>query len=596
MKREHAARILAGVAAAMAIGLTNARPMPDRAVQAGAARPEARTTLRVGLWTLWHDRELSLTAGANATVRNCERCAARALSSRAEIRAEGNAVRAETGGASVRATGLWLGGTVTLAAHGQTLTLHHPVAITARNGVLILAVSLPIENYVERVVASESNPGDTAEALKALAVVVRSYALHEAHGHADYDLCDSTHCQLLHWNGNGQRESLAEAAALATAGETLWFRGQRALAYFSKDCGGRTSSPDEVWRKASAEPFLPSRADPFCNSGSAEWASEIPLADLTHALAAKGLAAPGWQQIAVVHRGESGRVVTLRLDATEVSAEDFRIAVGEMLGWNKVPSTWFEVSRQGDKFLFHGRGWGHGVGLCQKGASAMGADGKTAQQILAQYFPGANAADEATGQAWKRFAGHGFTLESLDAADAEYVPDLEKARAEAAQRSGLNDPALFTVRAFASTQAFREATEEPGWVAAFARGDWIAAQQLRTLAARHLLGTTMRHEFLHALIDGEAGARTPLWLHEGLAEVWGADAIGTASRGPAPALRIDMLDDALIHAANENESEAAHRAAGWYAARLLDRYGREQVLAWLRSGIPASVVAALGQR
>ncbi len=56
-------------------------------------------------------------------------------------------------------------------------------------------------SYVERVVASESGPADGAESLKALAIVVRTFALHQAHGHADYDLCDSTHCQILHWGG-----------------------------------------------------------------------------------------------------------------------------------------------------------------------------------------------------------------------------------------------------------------------------------------------------------------------------------------------------------------------------------------------------------
>ena len=123
-------------------------------------------------------------------------------------------------------------GPVTFTAHGETVTLHDPVTITARTGVLVIAVTLPVESYVERVVASESGAADSTESLKALAIVVRSFALHEAHGHTDFDLCDSTHCQLLHWGGNGERTAAAHAAALATAGETLWFHGQRALAYF----------------------------------------------------------------------------------------------------------------------------------------------------------------------------------------------------------------------------------------------------------------------------------------------------------------------------------------------------------------------------
>ena len=85
----------------------------------------------------------------------------------------------------------------------------------------------------------------------------------------------------------------------------------------------------------------------------------------------------------------------------------------------------------------------------------------------------------------EELCGRGFVLESLDASDAAYLPDLNRARAEASERSGLNASAPITVRAFASTPAFREATLAPGWVAAFTEGDWIGTQPLRTLATRH---------------------------------------------------------------------------------------------------------------
>lgn len=603
MRAREVAPLLVSALVAAGVALSGVPPS-RRAAFAADVPTGTRSTLRVGMWTLWHDRELTLTPGSppqRTKLRTCDRCADRPLAHAIAIRAEGNSVAVIADGATAHSVGLWLSGVVTLAAHNETVTLHNPVVITARAGVLVIVVTLPVESYVERVVASESGPDDTLETMKALAIAVRSYALHETHGHTDYDLCDSTHCQHLHWagqpDGHAKTGEQAEAATLETAGETMWFRGQRALTYFSKDCGGRTASPGEVWTRAHAIPYLPSRPDRYCTAGGSEWASELTHAELASALAVRGLAVPGWQQLIVARRGESGRAVTLRFDKTEISAEDFRIAVGEALGWNEIPSTWFEVSRQGDRFLFHGRGWGHGVGMCQKGASAMGAQGQTESEILAQYFPGASTADEETGQAWKSIAGSGVMLESLDAADTAFLPELEKARAEASQRSGLNASPPFTVRSFASTQAFRDATLEPGWVAAFTRGDWIATQPLRTLATRHLISGTMRHEFLHALIEREAGDKTPLWLREGLAEAWGTNLNdGPATRGPTPALRIEALDAALSHAASEAESEAAHRAAGWYAARLLDRNGRTQVLDWLRSGVPDWVVATLGQR
>ena len=514
----------------------------------------------------------------------------------AKIHAEKDGLNFSTTGKTVSSRELRLSGPVTLTAHGETVTLHDPVAISAHAGVLVIVATLPVENYVERVVASESGPSDSLESLKALAIVVRSFALHEAHGHAEYDLCDSTHCQLLHWNGNGDRKTAAHAATLATAGETLWFHGQRALAYFGKDCGGRTASPDEIWPRAKSLPYLPSQPDRFCTQTSArEWASQITRSDLTAALATHGLAQPGWQNLTVARRGTSGRAVTLLLERTEISAEDFQLAVGESLGWSRIPSTWFEVSRQGDTFSFHGRGWGHGVGLCQKGAAAMAAQGRTMREILAQYFPGAEAADESTGRAWQSFAGDGFVLESLDAGDAAFLPDLNRVRAEASERSGLHAAAPFTVRAFASTPAFRQATFAPGWIAAFTEGNWIGTQPLRTLAGRQLLAGTMRHEFLHALVEREAGPRAPLWLREGLVEAWGETG-GARTPSARPTLTIDGINAALAHSTSDDESEAAHRTAAWYAAQLLTRYGRAQVLDWLRSDVPASVVAALGKR
>jgi stage II sporulation protein D len=551
------------------------------------------------MWTLWRDREVVLTSpdhAAGVALRSCEQCEARTIASRLLIRAERDAVTISSGKTSSRSAGLWLSGAVTLAAHGETVTLRNPVAITARSGKLIIVVSLPVESYVERVVASESGSNDSLESLKALAIVVRTFALHEAHGHADYDLCDSTHCQLLHWGGNPGRQAASHAATLATAGETLWFHGQRALGYFNKDCGGRTASPQEVWPEAHPASYLQSLPDRYCTvRGGREWSTQITRAELTTALASHGIVRAGWQNLTVVRRGESGRAMTLRLDETEIPAEEFRIAVGETLGWNRIPSTWFEVSRQEDRFEFHGRGWGHGVGLCQTGAAAMASQGRTEREILAQYFPGAEAADEASGRVWQSFAGSGFTLESLSGDDAAYLPDLARARAEASERSGLNVEQPITVRAFASTPEFRQATLAPGWVAAFTEGSWIGTQPLRTLAARKLLAETMRHEFLHALVEQQAGPAAPLWLREGIVEAWSEMNSALAMKSP-PGLTVGEVDSALAHAASQAESEAAHRAAAWYAAQLLARYGRAQVLDWLRSGVPATFIAAPAQR
>ena len=185
-------------------------------------------------------------------------------------------------------------------------------------------------------------------------------------------------------------------------------------------------------------------------------------------------------------------------------------------------------------------------------------------------------------------------METSEEADVAYVPALARMLAEAENRSGLAPRGTIAVRAYRSTPAFRDATLAPGWVAAFTEGDLIALQPLRILAARKLLESTLRHEFLHALVEEQATIHTPLWLREGLVEAWSLSTPSEAARQvPRPTLTPEQINDKLAHAANETESEAAHRAAGWYARQLLERYGRSQVLEWLRDGVPQSALTAL---
>ena len=590
-----AARVAARHAGALAAEEAMKRVLPALclALCCGAALAQAapRSTIRVGLWTLWHDKEATVTPVAGATLRWCERCAARPLAGMTVRAKNAELSWSDSHGRTHTSTELLLTGSYKIAAHGESLTLSYPLRITAHGGALVMAATLPVERYVEYVVAAESGAADGPESRKALAVAARSFALAPAHGHTAFDVCDSTHCQWVRWRTTPE----AHAATLATAGESLWRNGRRAEAYFHQNCGGRTAAAEEVWpartaRDRAEEGLLVSRVDPYCQrAGSSEWTATLSRAELTQALASAGLAAPGWKSLTVARRGESGRATLLLAGSTKIAAEDFRLAVGRTLGWNRIRSNWFEIVAEGDGFLFHGRGSGHGVGLCQAGAAEMAREGRSYREILAQYFPGATVAEETTGAAWQTMNGGGFTLESSEAPDDAYLPALARALAEAESRSGLVPGTTIAVRAYRSTPAFRDATLEPGWVAAFTEGNLISLQPLHILAARKLLEATLLHEFLHALVEEQATAHTPLWLREGLVEAWS----GSLRKAPRPALRLDSIDERLAHAASENESEAAHQAVGWYAQQLLDRFGRAQVLEWLRTGVPQSVLAAL---
>jgi stage II sporulation protein D len=132
-------------------------------------------------------------------------------------------------------------------------------------------------------------------------------------------------------------------------------------------------------------------------------------------------------------------------------------------------------------------------------------------------------------------------------------------------------------------------------VAAFTEGNAIATQPLATLSQRKLLVPTLRHEFLHVILEQHSAPATPLWLREGLVEFLADLPQQTKNPGPMPAIPLEQVDRALSKAKTESESAAAHRAAGWYVAHLVSRYGKAQVLAWLQTGLPASAIAVVAK-
>ena len=237
---------------------------------------------------------------------------------------------ADSNGRMHSSADLLLTGSYKITAHGETLTISYPLKITAHAGALVLAVTLPVERYVEFAVAAESSAADSPESRKALAIVARSFALAPSHSHATFDVCDSTHCQWVRWRTTPQ----AHAAMLATAGESLWRNGKRSEAYFHQNCGGRTASAAEVWPRNNAagnamrnSPV--SRVDPYCQrAGSSEWSATISRAELTQALAAAGLAAPGWKSLTVAQRGESGRATLLLVGLDKNSGGEFSAGRG----------------------------------------------------------------------------------------------------------------------------------------------------------------------------------------------------------------------------------------------------------------------------
>lgn len=266
------------------------------------------------------------------------------------------------------------------------------VEVRAAGDALALTDELPDEDYLPGTVALESE-SDHGEQLRAQAIVARTYLARARsaggrHASEHADLCDTTHCQTYR-GADGETDS-ARAAVAATAGQVLTFQGRLAEVYFTARCGGATADAADVWPDAGPRPYLRSVPCPACARAPGPWSTEPTLAEVDRALDAGGR----MTGLTVVDRGAGGQVKRVRLDGAgrTLTGEQLRLALGRALGWSTFRSARFTVERRGDRLRFSGTGFGHGVGLCEAGASALAHHGADHRAILRRYFPGTEVA------------------------------------------------------------------------------------------------------------------------------------------------------------------------------------------------------------
>ena len=265
---------------------------------------------------------------------------------------------------------------------------------------------VPIEEYVAAAALSEFAPsaGDPA-AVEAMfevqAIVARTYA--EAHRgrHAleGFDLCSTTHCQLYEPGrlASSRWAGAARQAAERTAGLVLTYGGLPADAVFHADCGGWTSAAADVWGGAGLPYLRAERDDGDAKDAHASWQYAVDADAMRRAIDANPRTRVSGRllSIVVVSRDGSGRADRVRLHGdtdVEVRGAYLREVLTGVFGARSIRSTLFEIGSSGRQFLFTGRGFGHGVGLCQTGAFARVAAGAPPDAVLLHYYPGTTLA------------------------------------------------------------------------------------------------------------------------------------------------------------------------------------------------------------
>jgi len=245
---------------------------------------------------------------------------------------------------------------------------------------LYIVNELSLEDYVESVVVAEVGTNWDIEALKAQAVITRTYAIYKKAMSQDsrFHLTSSVLHQV--YKGNNPH-ILISYAVRETAGEVLMYNGKPIEALYHSTSGGRTENPEEVFGKS--YPYLKSVESNCEISPYWVWEKKIPKEEIEKALGIKNL-----KDITITTFTSTGRVkeLTIGLESGQMSmkATDFR----KLLGWSRLPSTSFRIHSDETTIAFEGKGYGHGVGLCQWSALQMARDGKSYREILSFFYPG----------------------------------------------------------------------------------------------------------------------------------------------------------------------------------------------------------------
>lgn len=301
---------------------------------------------------------------------------------------------------------------------------------------IVVINELPLENYLVSVISSEMKSTCSLEFLKASAVISRSWLLAQLRQKKDetpscirtdqelirwwdredhdlFDVCADDHCQRYQGITQASNPNARQAVS-ETRGQVLMGDGEICDARFSKCCGGQTNEFQYCWQNI-RKSYLTTVTDPFCNTSDKEVLSQV-LNDYDletnnfyrwevrfnqqqlRQLIERNLDMKFGDilRLEPLDKGPAGHISRLRIvgsERTYIMGKELMIR--KTLSTSHLLSSAFTVSLEDlqngipQTIILHGKGWGHGVGMCQIGAAVMGHQGYSYQDILSRYYPGA---------------------------------------------------------------------------------------------------------------------------------------------------------------------------------------------------------------
>lgn len=260
------------------------------------------------------------------------------------------------------------------------------------NGSLAVIDKISIEDYLAGLINSEISSTWPIESIKAQAIAARTYAMNQIEGAKravtprPYDITSTMLDQV--YDGAHREDSCSIKAVRATRGEALLRDGNIFPSYYHSCCGGQTEYAHNVWTGEKGPPIID---DPYCEgSPKFNWTWQTSIPEFMRVLREQNISLKIVRSVATSALFDSPRVGELIIEGENgmimVKATDLR----KFFGYQNIKSTWFDAAIKGSDIVFSGKGYGHGVGLCQWGAKGMADKGIGYRDILKFYYPDAD--------------------------------------------------------------------------------------------------------------------------------------------------------------------------------------------------------------